>query len=81
VPITCRSVTELKLTLAVINDTAVGEYTSETIYDDENVEQLDSISPDALHRAVDLKVLKADEEGELLNLAILFSPSQVRNPT
>ncbi|KAK1215399.1 hypothetical protein PQX77_022002 [Marasmius sp. AFHP31] len=48
---------------AVLNDTSVGEYTSETIYDDENVEQLDTISPDALHRPVDLKVLKADEDG------------------
>ncbi|KAL0061733.1 hypothetical protein AAF712_011405 [Marasmius tenuissimus] len=44
-------------------DTSVGEYTSETIYDDENVEQLDKIFPDALHRPVNLEVLKADEDG------------------
>ncbi|KAL0061739.1 hypothetical protein AAF712_011412 [Marasmius tenuissimus] len=46
---------------AVLNDTAVGEFTSEEIYDDENVQQLETISPDALHRLVDLKVLEADE--------------------
>ncbi|KAJ8087883.1 hypothetical protein PM082_006739 [Marasmius tenuissimus] len=48
---------------AVLNDTAVGEFTSEEIYDDENVQQLETISPDALHRLVDLKVLEADEAG------------------
>ncbi|KAL0063869.1 hypothetical protein AAF712_009223 [Marasmius tenuissimus] len=48
---------------AVISDSAIGEYASDTIFDDTNLEQLESIPPNAPHRPVELKVLDADEEG------------------
>ncbi|EJF55689.1 NAD(P)-binding protein [Dichomitus squalens LYAD-421 SS1] len=44
-------------------DDARGEYPTETIYSDLNVEQLKSIPPTAYHRNVDLLVVGADEEG------------------
>ncbi|KAL0566424.1 hypothetical protein V5O48_015590 [Marasmius crinis-equi] len=48
----------------VIVDNALGEYTSDFIWDDENVAQIaESIPPNALHRAPELKVFSADEEG------------------
>ena len=52
--------------IGVLIDTALGAYTSDVVYDDENVQQLDNIPTTALHRNVDLKVLNADEEGTLL---------------
>ncbi len=37
---------------------------TETIYDDSNVEQMASISPEASHRHVDLAIVQADKEGK-----------------
>ncbi len=37
---------------------------TETIYDDSNVEQMVNLPAEALHRNVDLAVIKADTEGE-----------------
>ncbi|KAJ8074285.1 hypothetical protein PM082_012595 [Marasmius tenuissimus] len=47
----------------VISDPALGEYTSDTIFDDTNLAQLESIPHDAPHRPVELKIINADEEG------------------
>ncbi|TBU41486.1 hypothetical protein BD309DRAFT_965128 [Dichomitus squalens] len=47
----------------LLTDNARGEYATETIYSDLNIEQIKSISPTAFHRNVDLLVIGADEEG------------------
>ncbi len=38
-------------------------YATDTIYDDSNAEQIESLPPDAFHRNVDLAVVQADKEG------------------
>nr|VWO98122.1 Protein RecA (Recombinase A) [Ganoderma boninense] len=47
----------------VLTDDARGEYASDTIYSDLNVEQIKSIPPTASHRNVDLLVVDADKKG------------------
>ncbi len=47
----------------VLTDNARGEYASDTIYSDIDIEQLKSIPPTASHRNVDLRVLDADAKG------------------
>ncbi|KAI0767991.1 NAD-P-binding protein [Trametes elegans] len=47
----------------LLTDDARGEYVTETIYSDLNVEQLKSIPPTAFHRDVDLLVIEADTQG------------------
>ncbi|KAL0564750.1 hypothetical protein V5O48_017288, partial [Marasmius crinis-equi] len=47
----------------VIADTAGGMRVGETIYDDANPEQIESIAPTQIHRNVDLEVVAADKEG------------------
>ena len=42
---------------------------TDTIFDDSNIEQMESLPPDAWHRNVDLTLLQADKEGELPLLA------------
>ncbi|KAI0360215.1 NAD-P-binding protein [Trametes cingulata] len=44
-------------------DQASGEYVSETVYSDLNIEQIEALPPTALHRPVDLLVVAADAEG------------------
>ncbi|PIL35390.1 hypothetical protein GSI_02116 [Ganoderma sinense ZZ0214-1] len=46
----------------LLTDNARGEYPTETIYSDLNVEQLKAIPPTAFHRNVDLLVINADAE-------------------
>ena len=41
-----------------------GMAATETIYDDSNLEQMSNLPAEALHRNVDLAVIKADTEGE-----------------
>ena len=50
-----------------------GNSVSETIYDDTNFEQVKNISPDALHRNVDLLVLCGDAEGYVKSYIVLPS--------
>ncbi|PCH34191.1 NAD(P)-binding protein [Wolfiporia cocos MD-104 SS10] len=52
---------------------ANGMYATETIYSDLNVEQIKAIPPAALHRNVDLAVVKADEEGYARTYIVLPS--------
>ncbi|EJF64808.1 NAD(P)-binding protein [Dichomitus squalens LYAD-421 SS1] len=47
----------------VLIDDARGEYATDTIHSDINIEQLKSISPTSFHRDVDLAVVDADEKG------------------
>ncbi|KAI0737098.1 NAD(P)-binding protein [Daedaleopsis nitida] len=47
----------------VLTDDARGEYVTDTIYSDLNVEQIKSIPATALHRNVDLLVFDADTQG------------------
>lgn len=41
-----------------------GMSATDTIYDDSNAEQMEKISPNAVHRDVDLYVVEADKEGK-----------------
>ena len=47
----------------VLLEDTKGNYVSETVYDDTDFEQVKSISPNALHRKVDLALFEADKEG------------------
>jgi hypothetical protein len=44
-------------------DHAVGMHPSETIYDDSDPDQIESIPPTALHRNIDLELVDADNQG------------------
>ncbi|KAK1216436.1 hypothetical protein PQX77_020932 [Marasmius sp. AFHP31] len=48
---------------AAITDSALGKYTTNVIFDDTDIAQLNAIPHDSPHRLVDLKVMDADEEG------------------
>lgn len=50
-----------------------GAFATETIYNDLNVEQIESLPPTALHRDVDLAVVEADQEGYAKTYIILPS--------
>ncbi|KAH9930926.1 NAD(P)-binding protein [Fomitopsis serialis] len=54
---------------------ANGEYATDTVYSDLNIEQMKSIPPEAHHRNVDLAVIGADEEGYARTY--LISPGMV----
>ncbi|PPQ95716.1 hypothetical protein CVT26_008359 [Gymnopilus dilepis] len=47
----------------VLADNAEGKSATETIYDDSNPEQIESLPDTQLHRNVDLEILRADKEG------------------
>ena len=65
--------TYVKSGTGVLTDDARGEYATETIYDDLDVEQIKSIPPTALHRNVDLLVVGADVQGYARTQIILPS--------
>ena len=56
-------------------DGAAGDYTSDTIYDDANPDQIESLADTQPHRNVDLELLKADKEGasQLLSIPIILA--------
>lgn len=58
--------------VGVLMDNAAGEYTIDTIYDDANPEQMESLPDTQLHRNVDLELLKADKEGASLPPPLFF---------
>lgn len=61
---------------AIITDlNAGGLYTSDVVWDDSNVDQLDTIPASALHRNVDLEVMQADNEGYVR--AYLVTPGTI----
>jgi len=47
----------------VLTDNATGDTATDVIYDDLNVEQIESLPDSQLHRNVDLELLRADKEG------------------
>jgi hypothetical protein len=47
----------------VLADSAEGNYASDTIYDDINPDQIESLPDTQIHRKVDLELIKADKEG------------------
>jgi len=49
--------------LGVLTDKATGDIATDVIYDDLNVEQIESLPDSQLHRNVDLELLRADKEG------------------
>ncbi|KAF8071994.1 hypothetical protein FPV67DRAFT_911651 [Lyophyllum atratum] len=59
----------------VIADNACGEYASDTIYDDMNPDQIESLPPTQLHRPVDLMIINADKEGYIRSYII--APSTI----
>jgi hypothetical protein len=52
---------------AVLSDNADGNYVSDTIYDDANPDQIETLPDTQSHRHVDLELIKADKEGTLDN--------------
>jgi hypothetical protein len=47
----------------VLADSAEGNYASDTIYDDINPDQIETLPDTQIHRMVDLELIKADKEG------------------
>lgn len=54
------------LAIITVGHETKGMSATDTIYDDSNVEQMVNLPAEALHRNVDLAVIKADTEGEYL---------------
>ncbi|KAJ7222841.1 NAD(P)-binding protein [Mycena haematopus] len=57
----------------VISEDSKGMYTSTTVYDDSDVDQIESLAPTQLHRDVDLAIIAADAEGYVKSYIILPS--------
>ncbi|KAJ3514590.1 hypothetical protein NLJ89_g2291 [Agrocybe chaxingu] len=57
----------------VLTDNAVGDHPTETIYDDANAEQIESLPPTQVHRNVDLELLRGDKEGYVKTYIVLPS--------
>ncbi|RXW21741.1 hypothetical protein EST38_g4132 [Candolleomyces aberdarensis] len=57
----------------VLSDDARGMYPTETIYDDLNIKQIESLAPTQIHRNVDLALVDADTEGYIRSYIILPS--------
>ncbi|KAE9407773.1 NAD(P)-binding protein [Gymnopus androsaceus JB14] len=53
------------------NDAAAGMYPTETIWDDANPDQIETLKPIHPHRAIDLKIIAADAEGYVITYIIL----------
>ena len=47
----------------MLTDRAAGDYATDTIYDDANPDQIETLPDTQIHRNVDLELLKADKEG------------------
>ncbi|KAE9408812.1 NAD(P)-binding protein [Gymnopus androsaceus JB14] len=55
----------------VLIDDAAGMYATETIWDDTNPDQIETLKPSQPHRPVDLKIVGADAEGYVKTYIIL----------
>lgn len=49
--------------IGVLADTAGGMYAYDTIYNDADPDQIETLPPTQLHRNVDLELLNADKQG------------------
>jgi len=54
-------------------DNAIGAYSTDTIYDDNNPDQIETLAPTQPHRNVDLEIVAADKEGYVKTYIILPS--------
>jgi hypothetical protein len=55
---------QLKATLSgVLIDNAKGMFAYDTVYHDNDADQIETLPPTQLHRNVDLAIVKADQEG------------------
>ncbi|KAF9808719.1 hypothetical protein IEO21_07761 [Rhodonia placenta] len=59
--------------VGVFSDNAAGMHPTSTIYSDADVEQMASLSPNQLHRSIDLAVLDADSKGTIKAYIVLPS--------
>ncbi|KXH66693.1 hypothetical protein CSAL01_13581 [Colletotrichum salicis] len=60
---------------SVLSDDSNGEYASNKIYEDDKPDTIDSLSPDAPHRRIDLAILKGRQElGASAKIAIVIPP-------
>jgi len=57
----------------VLTDNAAGDHISDTIYDDANPDQIETLADTQLHRNVDLELINADKEGYVKVYIILPS--------
>ncbi|KAL0572608.1 hypothetical protein V5O48_009352 [Marasmius crinis-equi] len=57
----------------VLMDDAKGMYASKTIYNDEDITQIETLPPSQPHRPVDLAIVAADQEGYIKSYLILPS--------
>ncbi|KAF8656882.1 hypothetical protein AX16_002427 [Volvariella volvacea WC 439] len=56
-----------------LTDSAGGLYPYETVYDDADPDQIETLPPTQLHRNVDLEIVKADQEGYVRTYIVLPS--------
>ncbi|KAF8149876.1 hypothetical protein B0H34DRAFT_678825 [Crassisporium funariophilum] len=57
----------------VLTDDAAGDKTTDTIYDDSNPDQIESLPDTQLHRNVDLELVRADKEGYIKSYIVIPS--------
>jgi len=57
----------------VLSDNAAGEYAYDTIYDDLNPDQIETLAPSQPHRPVDLAIVEADKQGYVKTYIIVPS--------
>ncbi|KAI0938010.1 hypothetical protein AcV7_003323 [Taiwanofungus camphoratus] len=65
-PRSLRQVQALKhitTTSGVLSDQANGMYSTDVIYSDMDIAQIESLPPTAVHRNVDLAIVEADQQG------------------
>ncbi|KAI0775203.1 NAD-P-binding protein [Trametes elegans] len=65
---------------AILNDEAKGAHASDKIYHDSRPEDIESVPDNALHRPVDLAIVKADSEGSVRSY-IIVPPTIYGAPT
>jgi len=58
---------------SVLSDDAHGAFATQTIYDDSNPDQIESLPDTQMHRNVDLEIVRADKEGYLKSYIIMPS--------
>ncbi|KAG7089749.1 hypothetical protein E1B28_011403 [Marasmius oreades] len=57
----------------VLADNAAGQYITDTIYDDADADQIETLAPTQIHRNVDLEIVAADKEGYVKSYIIVPS--------
>ncbi|RDB25574.1 Uncharacterized protein C2A9.02 [Hypsizygus marmoreus] len=57
----------------VLSDNAAGMYAYETIYDDANPEQIETLAPTQFHRNIDLELINADKQGYVKTYLVIPS--------